>query len=105
MAEVEQFRSWAILELMGHRQLAGMVQEVTIAGVGMLRIDVPEGEDTPAYTQFYGPTSVYCMTPVTEDVARAFAKQRMAAIVPFSLRLPEPVRKAVRDDDDDEIPW
>lgn len=35
------FESWAILELMGHRRLAGYVREITLAGAGMLRIDVP----------------------------------------------------------------
>lgn len=35
------FESWAVLELMGHRRLAGFVREVTIAGAGLLRIDVP----------------------------------------------------------------
>lgn len=33
---------WAIIELMGHRRLAGYVQEVEVAGQGMLRLDVPD---------------------------------------------------------------
>jgi hypothetical protein len=38
----ERFKGWAILELMGgHRRLAGYVQEVELAGHGMLRVDVP----------------------------------------------------------------
>jgi hypothetical protein len=38
----EAFAGWAIVELMGHRRLAGYVQEVELAGAGMLRLDVPE---------------------------------------------------------------
>lgn len=38
----EPFASWAVLELMGHRQLVGYLQEVEIAGGKMFRIDVPE---------------------------------------------------------------
>jgi hypothetical protein len=32
---------WAIVEVFGHRRLAGRVSEVTIAGAKMLRVDVP----------------------------------------------------------------
>jgi hypothetical protein len=37
----EPFEGWAILELMGHRRLAGRVSEIEIAGAKMLRLDVP----------------------------------------------------------------
>lgn len=37
----ETFEGWAILELMGHRRLAGYVREVELAGQGMLRLDIP----------------------------------------------------------------
>lgn len=36
------YAGWAILELMGHRRLAGYVREVELAGQGMLRLDIPE---------------------------------------------------------------
>jgi hypothetical protein len=68
---MEPFKGWAILELMGHRRLAGFVQEVTLAGAGMLRIDVP-GKDGNA-TQFFSPSSVYALTPCSEATARAVA--------------------------------
>lgn len=41
--EKDAFEGWAILELMGHRRLAGHVRAVEIAGAGMLRLDVPSG--------------------------------------------------------------
>lgn len=74
----ERFDEWAVLELMGHRRLAGRVQEVTIAGCAFLRIDVPS--DPPA-TQFYAPGAIYCITPTSEDVARAFAQRHAPAPV------------------------
>jgi len=37
----EKFEGWCVLELMGHRRLAGYVSEQEIAGADMLRIDVP----------------------------------------------------------------
>lgn len=67
------FDCWAILELMGHRRLAGWLTEKEVAGKGFLRLDVP-GEDAAVATQFYAPGAVYCITPTTEDVARAFAR-------------------------------
>jgi hypothetical protein len=41
---VAEYEGWAIVELMGHRRLAGWVQEVELAGAPMLRLDVPEHE-------------------------------------------------------------
>lgn len=65
------FAEWTIVELMGHRRLAGRVTEATIAGAGFLRIDVYAGKaKKPAATQFVAPASVYALTPTTEDICR-----------------------------------
>jgi hypothetical protein len=73
VAEVP-FEGWAILELMGHRKLAGYVREQEVAGAGFIRIDVPRvGADENVATQFYAPGALYCLTPTTEDVARRIA--------------------------------
>ena len=69
-----EFEGWAVLELMGHRKLAGYVQPATIAGAGVLRIDVPGEGDEGLVTQFYAPSALYCLTPVTEDMARRVAR-------------------------------
>ena len=62
------FESWAILELLGHRQRVGLVREVEMFGGKMLRIDIPtEGGDI---TEFYGASSLYAMRPVSEEVVR-----------------------------------
>jgi hypothetical protein len=78
----KKFEEYAILELMGHRRLAGKVTEDTICGGAFIRIDIP-GENETWTTQFYSPQAVYCISPVSEDVARAVAKQSQ----------PEPVHK------------
>lgn len=64
---------WFIVELMGHRRLAGRVTEHTLAGAGFLRIDVPGPEDDPIATQFFLPASIYALTPTTEEMARRVA--------------------------------
>lgn len=79
----QKFAQWAIMELMGHRRLAGFVTEEEIAGAGLLRIDVP-GEDGKALaTQWYNPAALYALTPTTEEIARAVAKANR----------PEPVQR------------
>lgn len=77
------FAEWAVVDIVGHQQVVGRVAEVTLAGVGFLRVDIPAASGKPSFTQFYGARSVHCLTPVTEEVAR-----RAAA----SLR-PEPVAR------------
>jgi hypothetical protein len=66
------FEEWAILELMGHRRLAGKITEATIGGGAFIRIDMPM-KDGKTSTQFYSPGSVYCITPTTEEIARLVA--------------------------------
>lgn len=77
-----RFKGWAILELMGHRRLGGMVEETTLAGAGVLRIDIPAAEEGKTYaTQYYPPSSVYCLTPCSEDAAKAAARLNRPAPV------------------------
>lgn len=75
------FGSWCILELFGHRRLAGYVTEAELFGAKLLRIDIPTGEGMT--TQYYGNAAVYGLTPTTEEIARAVAKRNQ----------PEPVHR------------
>ena len=91
MSDQEQaaFASWAILELMGHRRLGGFVREVTLAGAGFFRIDVPGENCQTTSTQFYPPSSLYGLTPVSEDAARAVAKyNRVEPVSVYELPAP-----------------
>lgn len=63
-----------MLELMGHRRRAGMVEEVDIAGGKLLRIDIPN--DGGDITEFYGAGAIYALRPVSEEIARRAAKDR-----------------------------
>lgn len=78
MTENDIFAEWAILELMGHRRLAGFVTEQEIAGKGFLRLEVPGQSGA---TQLYNPAAVYCITPTTEVIARAVAPTNQPAPV------------------------
>lgn len=70
--EPERFDQWAVVEVMGHRRLAGRVTEQRIAGADLLRVDIPVhgGGFT---TQYYGGSSIFCLTPTSEEAARAVA--------------------------------
>ncbi len=72
---------WCALELFGHRQLAGLVEEVELAGVRMIRVEVPcrsgtenRRDDWPAVRYFNG-SAIYSLTPVSEAQARKLAEQ------------------------------
>jgi hypothetical protein len=69
----QPFAEWAIVEMMGHRRLAGLVQEVQLAGAGFLRLDIPAAGDDPGRTQYLSPGSVYALHPVDEATARQAA--------------------------------
>lgn len=81
MSEQSTGPEWVVIELMGHRKLAGLLSEVTRAGQGLLRLQIPGDDDDWYATQDYSPTSVYCITPTSEATARAFAKTSRPAPV------------------------
>lgn len=66
------FDQWAVLELMGHRKLAGRVRDVQHFGVRMCRIDIPS---EPPVTQYYGGSAIFGVHPTTEEVCTAFARR------------------------------
>lgn len=101
------FEGWAMLELMGHRQRIGRVQEVEMFGGKLLRIDIPTDEGD--ITEFYGCTSVYALRPISEEIARDRAKQygdpRPVRPVEYRLQSPAPTSEYDHSDDDDERPF
>jgi hypothetical protein len=90
---------WSVVEMLGHRVIAGFVTEVEIAGSGFLRVDLWAEDGAPRTSQFVAPASVYCITPTTEEAVRERMKPR--PIHRFAL----PDEIVIRDDfdeDDDE---
>lgn len=60
---------WAIVELMGHGQTAGIIRKSDLGG--LLRIDVPIDEGFR--TEYYGEQAIYAIRIVSEEIARAYA--------------------------------
>jgi hypothetical protein len=67
------FEGWGVVELFGHNQIAGYVSEMAQFGTSMMRVDVPEINENPGYTKFFGGAAIYAITPVSEEVARIAA--------------------------------
>ena len=108
---------WACVELMGHVKLAGRLTEEEKFGAKLGRLDIPQ-EDGSFVTQFFGGSSVYRITLVTEDVARVIArKSRPEPVHPWDF--PKQLAAGERqtpisghslpddddDRDDDEVPF
>lgn len=64
------FDEWALVELFGHQRIVGRVTEAVLAGGAFLRVDVPGFNGAPAFTRFFGPSAIYSLNPITEEVAR-----------------------------------
>ncbi len=75
---------WAIVELMGHVRLGGFVTEEEQFGVKMGRIDI-HGPNGAIATQYFGGTSVYRITPTTEEIANAVARNTPAPVQAWEL--------------------
>jgi hypothetical protein len=99
----ETFETWAIIELMGHRRLAGRVTEQQIAGEGFLRLDVPDG-DGPGTTHYYRPGVVYGIHPTSEATARRIADLGRPTPVQ-RWELPEATPSPGPPPGDPEEPW
>jgi hypothetical protein len=108
----DKFSGFVILELMGHRRLAGFLTVDPPEMPGLLRIDVPGEDGWSGATQYYSAAAVYAITPTTEAIAAKVARSAQPAPVhPWELRDTAPAlaarndRPARRDlfDDDDGI--
>lgn len=103
MAEKESF--WGVVEVMGHQAYAGEISQEEVAGVAMVRVDVPESGNRPAFTKFLGASAVYAITPLSEELAKARAEALVKTPVStwdlgdVLRRLPAVAAGAERDDD------
>jgi hypothetical protein len=99
MEDKQGYDGWAILELMGHVRLAGRVSEEAHFGTALGRIDIPNGDTFT--TQYFGGSSIYRLTPTTEEIARSVAAVNQPEPVrPWEL--PKPQQIEVRADEDED---
>jgi len=91
----EDVKSWGIVELMGHKVVAGMISKSEMLGKPLLRVDVPATSAYKEFTQFYGESAIYCVTFVSEEVARLTAEQ--AKVNPVSVYVPDLITREQHD--------
>ncbi len=82
---------WGIVELMGHKVVAGRISKDEMLGKPMLRVDVPASGAFQEFTQFYGEAAIYCVTFTSEEVARRTAEQ--CKVNPISVYVPDLVTR------------
>lgn len=82
--DADLFGEWCVIELMGHRRIAGYAYESRIAGQGFIRVDVHDAAGTVLLTQIYAPAAVYCIHPSTRDAVLQLAS---------ALKPPPPVQQ------------
>lgn len=76
---------FAIVELMGHRVLAGAIAEHQFAGKVFLRIDVPPVRGRPGFSRLQSPDAIYGISACDEATMLAFAERNhMEPIVPVA---------------------
>lgn len=119
--ETGKLETFAIVEVMGHGKFAGFVQQVPMGGAAMIRVDVPEIPESeeeynswdpvtgkmgtakrkipamPAFTKFLGISSIFAITPCSEEVAMAAVKGFRSA--PVSILSMPPLRPMLECDD------
>lgn len=116
-----QFDGWAVIEFLGHRKRAGKVRTAEIGGTAVFIVETPaEDQESGFVAEVYAASSLYCLTPCSEQVARISARH----INPEPISrydLPDPVRQALAaaeheewikrraidapDEDDDGVPF
>jgi hypothetical protein len=107
MENQDKFEQWAIVELMGHVKIAGRVTEEERFGAKLGRVDIPNGDTF--VTQYFNGSSLYRLTPTTEEIARSVAKSNQPSPV-YRWELPEskqigagePIVEVEYPNDDDE---
>lgn len=70
-----ELKSWALVELFGHQRIVGFLSQQTFGTGVLFRVDVPDllkdGKRVrDGFTRYFGLSSIYSITPVSEDVVR-----------------------------------
>lgn len=93
----------AIVELMGHAVIAGVVNEEEHAGAKMLRVDVPEVDGRAPFTKFFGGSAVYAVTPT--DQATMVAAAEKLTVRPVALYVLPDLQLTSGTSDHNEPEW
>jgi hypothetical protein len=62
---------YALIELMGHARVVGLVSETTLAGSGFLQVEILDKEGKIAFQRFISPQAVYQISSIGREMAIA----------------------------------
>lgn len=75
----QSFECWAVVQVYGHTTYAGYAAERNLFGKVMCELTVPEVKNQevtlPSFTKVISPDSIFDITPVSEEYARAMAEK------------------------------
>jgi hypothetical protein len=60
---------YAMVELMGHARVVGLVTETKLAGAGFLQVDILDKDGKICFQRFISPQSVYQISPIGKEIA------------------------------------
>ena len=73
------FNHWAVIEVFGHEKFAGEVSTAKVGDASMIMLEVPEVENgdvtLPGFVKYINHSSVFSITPVSEEYAIKMASQ------------------------------
>lgn len=100
--------TYAVVEMMGHRKVVGIISESPLGPGSLIRVDVLGSDGRVERTEHVGVGSIYCLTEVTEAVAKASAmhsapKPSFAYDIEAISRPSLPGIGGYDDDDDNEV--
>jgi hypothetical protein len=80
--ENKEIDFWGVIALFGHNKIAGKLSSVTLGSAVMVRVDVPQTTNIPAYYKLFNTSAIYDMTPTDEETARVVAEHLSAKPLP-----------------------
>ena len=83
----DKLSMWAVVELFGHNQIAGIVSEDSIGGCSFVRVDVPPEDGLVGFTKWFGNGAIYSITPTDEKIVRAYIRKFKPS--PMTVYMPE----------------
>lgn len=126
--KAQEFNGWAVIEIFGHQKYAGLVETVYYGTACLFRIDIPglpERERTTKFTQYidgkripagsvvkseatepatkmFGVSSVFSITPCTEEAVLVALENMMPRPVHVMSVPPERLQISAADDEAEE---
>ena len=65
---------YALIEMMGHQKMVGLVRETKLAGAGFLQVDQLDDNGQLFNTRYLSPGAIYAVNPISEELAKAISK-------------------------------